>query len=58
MSKSQNRHYTIKWKKKRKSHNAAKCNIANCYICHSDKLLKIPDKQLLIANSKLKEDDR
>ena len=52
MSRSQNRHDTIKWKRRRKTHGADKCGNAKCTICHSDKVLKIPDRQLMREDSK------
>lgn len=37
MSRSENRHNTIKWKKKRKNHFGDKCNRAKCGICSPHK---------------------
>lgn len=45
MSKSLNRHYTKVHKKK--EHPAAKCGNAKCLICHSSKIMKIPNKKML-----------
>ena len=43
------------WKKKKKhKHSRHTCGNKDCTICHSDKFLKIPDRQLQRANSKLK----
>ena len=39
MSKAQNRHDTIKWKKKRKNHVGDKCHRAKCSICSYHKKL-------------------
>lgn len=44
-----NRHYA-KVKDKNK-HPASKCDNAKCLVCHPEKVLKIPNKQTLIANS-------
>lgn len=30
---AENRHYTKKWKKKRKDHDGDKCKVAKCPIC-------------------------
>lgn len=57
MSKTLNRHYAAVWKKKRKHHFGAKCRKAKCMVCHSDKLLDIPDEQKRKSNSKLKDID-
>lgn len=35
--KAQNRHDTIKWKKKRKNYSGDKCNKSKCNICSSHK---------------------
>lgn len=40
MSRSQNRHDTAKWKKKRKTHLAALCDNARCGICHPNKAVQ------------------
>ena len=48
--KAENRHYTSKWKKKRKNHLAAKCKVPNCLVCHSNKVLGILDKQTKSQN--------
>lgn len=43
------------WKKKKKhKHSRHTCGNKDCTICHSDKVLKMPDRQLQRANSKLK----
>lgn len=54
MSRAQNRHDTLKHKKKK--HPASKCGNAKCMICHSDKIGGIPDRQILRQNSKDKID--
>ena len=48
MSRAQNRHDTAKHKKKK--HPASKCGNAKCTICHSDKVIGIPDRQVRRAN--------
>lgn len=48
---AENRHYDKVHKKK--SHPASKCGNAKCLICHSAKVMKIPDRQLLRANDKI-----
>jgi len=45
MARAQNRHDKAKWKKKK--HPKSKCGNAKCFICHSDKLLNMPDRQTL-----------
>jgi hypothetical protein len=50
--KAQNRHDTIRWKKKRKNKFADGCNKAQCTICHSDKVIGIPSRKLLRENAK------
>lgn len=52
MSKAENRHHTAKWKKKRKTHGADKCSNPKCMICHSNKILDIPDRRTKRENSK------
>ena len=47
MSRAENRHHTIKWKNKRKHRLADKCCKSNCVICHCNKVLNIPDRQLM-----------
>lgn len=43
------------WKRKTKhKHSKGTCGNKDCHICHSDKVLKMPDRQLQRANSKLK----
>jgi hypothetical protein len=45
---SQNRHDTVKWKRKRKTHGADKCGNAKCTICHPYKVMgveKVRDKK-------------
>ncbi len=37
MSRAQNRHDTVKWKKK--AHDAAKCRVAKCPVCHHNKYI-------------------
>lgn len=37
MSKAENRHYTRKWKEKRKNHDGDKCDNAKCGICAAHK---------------------
>lgn len=54
--KSENRHYTKVWKKKRKDKHADRCGNAKCMICSSKKILDIPTRQLLRENSKLKDE--
>jgi hypothetical protein len=54
--KAENRHYTSKWKKKRKNHLAVKCKVPNCLVCHSKKVLGILDKHTKSQNEKLKYD--
>ena len=49
--KAENRHYDNVHKKKQ--HPAAKCKQPKCLVCSGAKVLKIPNKQLLIANSKI-----
>jgi hypothetical protein len=39
MSKSENRHYTLKWKKKRFNHSGDKCSLSKCPICHPHKAI-------------------
>lgn len=51
---AQNRHDKEKWKKKK--HPASKCGNAKCMICHSDKILEIPDRQQKRANDILKQE--
>jgi len=51
---AQNRHDIAKWKKKK--HPASKCGNAKCTICHSDKVIGIPDRQLKRANDILKQE--
>lgn len=50
--KAENRHFTKVWKKKRKDHGADKCGNAKCLICHSSKVIGIPDRQQMRQNSK------
>jgi len=50
---AQNRHDKEKWKKKK--HPASKCGDAKCLICHSAKVLKMPNRKLLRENSKKTE---
>lgn len=52
MSRAQNIHDKKKWKKKK--HPASKCGNAKCTICHSDKILGIPDRQQMRADEILK----
>jgi len=52
--KAQNRHDTLKWKKRRKHHGKAKCGYARCFVCHSDKVCNIPTRKELRENSKNK----
>ena len=33
MSRSENRHFTKKWKERRKDHDGDKCNSSKCPIC-------------------------
>lgn len=47
MSRAQNRHDTLKHKKKK--HPASKCGNAKCMVCHSDKILGIPDRRQMRA---------
>jgi hypothetical protein len=49
--KAENRHYDKVHKKKQ--HPPAKCKQPKCLVCSGVKVLKIPNKQLLIANSKI-----
>jgi len=49
MGRAQNIHDKNKWKKKK--HPASKCGNAKCMICHSDKILEIPDRQTMRANA-------
>lgn len=51
--KAENIHYDKVHKKKQ--HFASKCNKAKCTICHSSKVLNIPNRQLLRENSKKAE---
>lgn len=51
MSKSQNIHDTLKWKKRRKHKGADKCGNAKCMVCHGAKILNIPDRQIMRADS-------
>jgi len=37
MSRAQNRHDTLKWKRRRKTHLASKCKVAKCPVCHPNK---------------------
>lgn len=50
--KSENRHYTKVWKEKRKNKRADLCKCAKCLVCHSAKVMKVPNRQTLIENSK------
>lgn len=34
---AQNRHDTVRWKNKRKTHLADKCRVSKCPICHPHK---------------------
>jgi hypothetical protein len=52
-----NRHLTRKWKKKRKHRFGDKCKNPKCFICHSDKVLDIPNIHLLRENEKLKQEN-
>jgi len=52
--KAQNRHDTLKWKKRRKHHGADKCGKARCFVCHSGKVGNVPSRQELRENSKIK----
>lgn len=56
LKRSQNIHDKKKWKKKK--HPASKCHRAKCFICHSDKLFDIPDRQLMRANSDPSQKDK
>lgn len=47
-----NRHYTKKWKKKRRHRHGDKCGNARCFVCHGDKVTKVPAIQELRANEK------
>lgn len=42
---SENRHYTIVWKKRREKKYKSRCGNPKCGICHSDKVLRIPTPQ-------------
>jgi len=50
--KSENRHYTKKWQKKRENKGGCLCGNAQCIICHSDKVCKIPTRQQLRARER------
>lgn len=50
--KAENRHYNKVHKKK--AHPAAKCSNKKCLICHTNKILKVPNRQQLIEKSKNK----
>lgn len=54
---AQNRHDTLKWKKKRKHRFGDKCNVPQCMICHANKVTKVPDRQVRRANEKLKVEE-
>jgi len=53
MAIAENRHFNEVHKKK--FHFASKCRKAKCFICHPEKLLKIPSRQTRRANDKLRE---
>lgn len=53
MNRAENRHHTAKWKKRRKHKLADKCSNPQCTICHSDKVIGIPDRQTMRANLKM-----
>lgn len=51
-----NRHFTFKWKKRRRDKHGARCKVPNCLYCHSEKVLGIPDKKTKSENEKLKNE--
>jgi hypothetical protein len=63
MSKSENRHFTKKWKKKRKNHSGDKCNLPKCGLCsphkrigNSKKLANRKEKLEIINNNEFKSE--
>ena len=62
MSRSENRHYTEKWKEKRKDHDGDKCHNAKCGICavhkrHPKTGKYFNKKQLMETNPLYNEDE-
>lgn len=53
---AENRHYTAKWKERRKHHGADKCANAKCLICHSSKIIGIPSVQEIRNGLTIKEE--
>lgn len=54
MGRAENRHHTSKWKKRRKNHGGDKCNNAKCTVCHANKVVGIPSRQSMRADTALK----
>ena len=64
MSRAENRHYTKKWKKKRKDHDGDRCNNADCGICSPHKRKGVGNsgkfdkpKQKMARRKRIEEDD-
>lgn len=54
MDRALRRQRTEKWKSRRKHKLNDRCGNADCLICHSDKVLDIPDRQRMRQKSKEK----
>jgi hypothetical protein len=62
MSRVENRHYTKKWKKKRKNHDGDRCDNADCGICSPHKNIGNSGKfdkpkQKMARKKKIEDDD-
>lgn len=52
---AENRHHTVKWKKRRKGKGADKCANPKCLICHSAKIMNFPNRKMRQENAKMKD---